>query len=267
MLSKKNSNWELAKHIDNKRFICKKHRTMLNFDDHLSAQPAANSNADSLGMKKASKRKGGHSQTNIKMVSNLCCALRALNTISIWETNKDLIEHMNNVHPLTNLNEISFNQMHHVPAVFSLLDYHNISAAANYASINASSLLVLTSCLPGSYYIQLNVNPYADLIRHVVAIHIKCHWSKLSLPTDTEAIIADSTMVIGKIQKMDVKEAIAIDSGVKRFQKFLGPTPISIVLIHRMYPRIQRNSTRAKAHLIANKLINKRATRCSPRTL
>ena len=80
---------------------------------------------------------------------------------------------MNNVHPLTNLNEISFNQLHCVPTVFSLLDYHNVSVVANYASTNASSLLVITRCPPGSYHMQLNVNPDADLIHHAVAIHIK----------------------------------------------------------------------------------------------
>ena len=95
---------------------------MLNLDDHLSAQPAANSNPDSLGMKKDSKRKGGYSQTKSIIVSNLCCTVFALNAISIWETNKDLLEHINNVHPLANLKEISFNQLHYVPAVFSLLE-------------------------------------------------------------------------------------------------------------------------------------------------
>ena len=80
----KSSNWELAKCIDNKRSICKKHRTMRNFDNHLSAQSASNSNPSSLGMKKASKRKGGCSQTKSKIVSNLSCAVYALNTISIW---------------------------------------------------------------------------------------------------------------------------------------------------------------------------------------
>ena len=94
---------------------------------------------------------------------------------------------------------MSFNQLCHVPTVFSFLDYHNISATANYASTNASSLSLFTSFPSGSYYIQLKVNPEADLIHHVVAIHIKCHWSKLLLPTDAAAIIADPATVIGNI--------------------------------------------------------------------
>ena len=67
-------------------------------------------------------------------------------------------------------------------------------------------------------------------------------------------------MVIGNIQKMDIEEAIALDSGVKILNQFLGLTPFTIVLIHRMYPRVQRNSTCAKAHLITSKLGHKRAT-------
>ena len=80
----KSSNWELAMCIDNKRSNCKKHRTTLNFDDHLSAKPAANSNHDLLGTKKAPARGGGYSQTKNKIVSNLRCAVHVLNTISIW---------------------------------------------------------------------------------------------------------------------------------------------------------------------------------------
>ena len=162
----------------------------------------------------------------------------ALNDISIWETNNDLLEYISDVNPLANLKEISFNQLCYVPAVLSLLDYHNVSAVANYASTNASPLLVLTSFPPGSFCIQLNVSPNTDLMYHIVAIHVKCHWSKLSLTTDTSAIIIDHTIVIGIIQKIDVEEAIALDSGVKIFQQFLGPTPFTIVLIHRMFPRI-----------------------------
>ena len=108
---------------------------------------------------------------------------------------------------------------------------------------------------------QLNVDPGADLIHHVVAVHVKCHWTKLSLPTDIAAIITDHSMEIGQIQKMGIGEAMSLDSGVKILQQFLGPTPFTIVLIHRMCPRVQLNSTHAKEHLIASKLVHKRATR------
>ena len=79
-------------YIDTKRSNYKKHRTILNVDDHLSARLAANSNPALLGMKKASSRGSECSQIRSKNISNLCCVVHALNIISIWETKKDLLD-------------------------------------------------------------------------------------------------------------------------------------------------------------------------------
>ena len=99
------------------------------------------------------------------------------------------------MHSLIDFKEITFYQLYYENLVCILFDYHNVLVAANYANTNVSSLLVLSSCLPGSYFIQLNAKQKPDYIYHVVAIHIKCHWSKLSLPTDTVTIITDDTTV------------------------------------------------------------------------
>ena len=79
---------------------------------------------------------------------------------------------------------------------------------------------------------QINVDPSADLAHHAVAVHVKDQWTKLSLPTEIVAIITDNSMLIGEIQKMDIEDAMAIDSSVRIFQQFLGQINFTIAFIY-----------------------------------
>ena len=90
-----------------------KNRTILNIADRLSAKPAKNSNNSLKGMQKCSFRSSGHSQIRSESASNLCCDVCALNIISIWELKRDSLDHVNYVHPLINLREDFFNQLHY----------------------------------------------------------------------------------------------------------------------------------------------------------
>ena len=221
----------------------RKQRTIHNIADHLSVPPTANTNPSSLGVSKATTRGGVYSQISSEITSDQCCAVFAVNVISIWENNADMLANINSVYPLVNLNEISFIDLHYVPGIYNTLDYYKISVETNFTRTRFNSLCLFTKCLRGSYYVQLNTVPSENSIHHVVAVHVKQHWFKLSSPTDTVVTITDHSMTIVEVQKMDIEEAISNDSGVKIFQQLLGDIEFSIVFIHRLFPRVCQNST------------------------
>ena len=65
--------------------IKKKNQNVLNIANHLSAKPAENSNSTVKDMQKSSSRRSAHSQTRSKASSDMCCAVHALNVVSILE--------------------------------------------------------------------------------------------------------------------------------------------------------------------------------------
>ena len=171
------------------------------------------------------------------------------------------------MHSLINLREISLNKLHHVPVVCGQLNLHKITATATFTCTKSSSLNVFTMCSPGSYFVHLNVDPSADLVYHSVSVHVKYQWTKLSFPTDVVGIITDDSMTIGEVQKMDIEEEMAIDSGVKIFQEFIGQINFTTSFIYCMCPRVKRSSTYEQAHLVASKIVDKKETRKSLRQL
>ena len=202
------SDGDLAIIIETKR----KNRNILNVADPPLAKPAANSNTALKGMQKSSSRSSGHSQTRSGTSSNRCCTAHSLNVIYIWELKKDLLHHMNHVHPLINLREIYFNQLCCVPAAHGQLDYCKISTTGTFTSTKFSSLNLFTKYLPGSYFMQLNTDPSEDLVHHALAVYVKHQWTKLSSSTDAAAIITDNSMAIGEVQKMDIEVIIPCES-------------------------------------------------------
>ena len=176
-----------------------------------------------LGVVVTNTRGGGHRLISSKTSSDLCCAVFALNAISLWENQLDALADINTVHPLVNLNEISFIDLCYVQIIYTTLDYHKITIEHN-SIITKHNLLCLFTKFPcGSYYVQLNVNPNGphdsrESVHHVVAVQVKQHWSKLSSPASTVALITDNSMEILEVQKKDEEEAIANDSGLNIFE-------------------------------------------------
>ena len=97
-----------------------------------------------------------------------------------------------------------------------------------------------------------------DLAHHVVDVHAKHQWTKLSLTIDAVAIIVGNSMMTREVQKLDTEEAMAIDPGVKIFQQFLGHVNFAIALIHCLHPCAWRNSTREQARLVASEIVDKK---------
>ena len=91
----------------------------------------------------------------------------------MWSLEKTSQEDANKVHPLTNLKEISFGQFFCAPEEHRQLDYHKISAPENFKGTRLSLLNLFSNCSPSTYFVQLNVDPSADLARRVVAVHTK----------------------------------------------------------------------------------------------
>ena len=83
-----------------------------------------------------------------------------------------------------------------------------------------------------------------DSALHVVAVHV---WKNLLLSSETVAMVTDNSTSICNVQKIDVEEEIAQESGVRLLQKLLGPIQFTIVCVHCIYPRIHLNSTRQHA--------------------
>ena len=169
-------------------------------------------------MDEATTRSEVYSQISCEITSDQCCVVFAINTISSWENNLDMLANINRVHPLVNLNAISFIDIYYVPGVYNPLNYHKISVETNFTSTRLNLLHLCTKCPLGSYYVQLNVMPCENSIHHVVAVHVKQHVFNLSSPTDTVATITDHSMTIVEVQKMDIEEVIDNDSSIKIFQ-------------------------------------------------
>ena len=75
---------------------------------HLSAPPSSTSGSDLLGVGKTENAGGGSRLINNKTSSNACCAVFAIDAIFRGENQVDVLDAINNIHPLVNLKEISF---------------------------------------------------------------------------------------------------------------------------------------------------------------
>ena len=62
-----------------------------------------------------------------------------------------------------------------------------------------------------------------DSAFHVVATHVLKQWTKVVLSSETVAIMTENSTLIGIVQKIDIDEAIALESGVRLLQQLLGP--------------------------------------------
>ena len=83
----------------------------------------------------------------------LFCAVHSLNIIGTWLIGKFLLEAINQVHPLVNLNEISFGLLCCVPEVCSQLDYHMIPVPYDYAGTKLWSMKFFSNCAKGAYFV------------------------------------------------------------------------------------------------------------------
>ena len=138
---------------------------------------------------------------------------------------------VNKVHPLTNFKEISFGQLHSASELHLQLDYHKISASDIFNETKLSSLKLFSNYSPSTYFVQFNVDLSACPAHHAVAAHVKQQWTNLPLPSEIVAIITEKFTVIGKVQRVDMEEAITLNSGVEMFQQFLGSTHFTITFI------------------------------------
>ena len=138
--------------------------------------------------------------------------------------------------------------------VYRQIDYHRIYVAKKITGANLGSLNLFCNCEPSAYSVQLKVNPrFGELVHHTVAVHVTKHCTKLTIPSETVAIITDNYTVIGNVQKRDVEEAVAQESSMRIFQKFLGPIRFKIACIHCIYSRIHLNSTCQQSQEVARK--------------
>ena len=131
----------------------RKQRTIHNIADHLAAPPTTNSDPTPLGVCIANTRGGGYSQISSDIASDQCCAVFAINTISIWENNLDILANINHFHPLVNLNGISFIDLYYVPGVYNTLDYHEISVETTFTSTRHNLMHLFTKFPLCSYYV------------------------------------------------------------------------------------------------------------------
>ena len=79
--------------------------------------------------------------------------------------------------------------------------------------------------------------------------------------------ITDNSTMIGNVQKIDIEETIAKESGVERFQKFLGLIEFSLARMSFVSPRICLNSACQQSQAVAGKILHKRMTRNSPKLM
>ena len=97
--------------------------------------------------------------------------------------------------------------------------------------------------------------------------HVKQKWTNASSPSDVIAFITDKSTTIGSAQRADVEEAIALNSGVKILQHFLGAIDFRILFICCVYPRRVHDSTFKHAQAVASVIVNKRVTTSSLKLL
>ena len=165
-----------------------------------------------------------------------------------------MLDDINKVHPLANLNEISFGHLHCVTEVCSHLEHHSITTSDNFAGTKLISLNFFSNYDPGAYYVLLNVNPsVGDSALHAISMHVLKQWTKIVLSSETVAIITGKSTLIGNVQKIDIEEAIALESSVRLLQQLLGPIQFTIACGCCTYSRVHINSSCCQAQTVSNK--------------
>ena len=117
--------------------------------DHLSAPPSSISDSDLLGAGETGDRPGGYRLIKSKTSSDACCTVFALNAISLWENQIDLLEAIHKVHPLVNLKEIYTSWSlftPHLIVIRSLLNSTLPPPNTIYYAFLQNSLVVFTTC-------------------------------------------------------------------------------------------------------------------------
>ena len=177
----RSTNWALGMHVETRRDH-KKQRELYNITDHLSDPPSSTSDSDVLGVGKNETSSGGCRLISSAKSSDAFCAVFAINAISCWQNQVDALDAINSVHPLVNLKEISFIDLHYVQIIHTTLDYHKIPLELNFTATKYNLSCLFTKFPRGSCYVQINVNANVEQVYHVIAVHVKNIGLKICHP-------------------------------------------------------------------------------------
>lgn len=193
--------------------------------------------------------------------ATICCSIWAINRISEILAGRTILLPLTVRFPLMNSNGFSFSELFTCPEVHEYLSFTTISTYTTNSNHHQWSLALFSTFPPGVYWVQFDLKPgLGDAYKHVVVVQILQAYEKILIAQDQIAIIQDNAGGIGIVQKGDIDDAVAKQSGDSIFQRFLE-IDYKVETVIQLHRRIRKDSAYAVFSQVNDVIKDRRSTR------
>ena len=242
----------------------KQPRMLRELQDHNSAPFTTTVRTIGTRVKETIEKPGGctFGDQNAQSGKLLVCAVAAMVTLVQWITGVDILDHMHDKFPPTNVKGLSFFMLSSVELVCELIDWKFLPVETTIQGSKLWKSKLFRELEIGFYWVQLDLRDSVQLVvDHVVAMHIFRDWKLSDDPEENVMCMADNRGRVDFVQLKDINVKNGTDAGEAIFRLFLGVSKSRIASIIKLKQRTEKNSAYVQASRTAKRLTSRRSER------